>query len=127
MSFNLTDNIVKPGPKRKKFIRKGKQPDKHNNKKVQYNAQYCKKHNQYYADYLKACPICVGEQMSIHPQSLTADVIYGKTDMTLRQLCDRYGGNFQMDVERYSEIMKKYGVDPIKGKIRIRRKFNRKK
>lgn len=33
------------------------------NKKSKYNQQYCKKHNQYYADYLPECPICKGEKM----------------------------------------------------------------
>lgn len=28
-----------------------------------YKEQYCKKHNQYYADYMSDCPICIGERM----------------------------------------------------------------
>lgn len=28
-----------------------------------YTQQYCKKHDQHYADFLHACPICVGESM----------------------------------------------------------------
>jgi hypothetical protein len=32
-------------------------------KKPLYNEQYCKKHNQHYADFLRNCPICVGEEM----------------------------------------------------------------
>jgi hypothetical protein len=28
-----------------------------------YQEQYCKKHNQHYADFLHECPICAGEKM----------------------------------------------------------------
>jgi len=29
-----------------------------------YEEQYCKKHDQKYAGFLKECPICVGERMN---------------------------------------------------------------
>lgn len=30
-----------------------------------YNQQYCEKHKQQYADFLKQCPICAGEELAI--------------------------------------------------------------
>jgi hypothetical protein len=32
---------------------------------AEYNQQYCKKHKQYYADFLHQCPICRGEPMTV--------------------------------------------------------------
>jgi hypothetical protein len=30
-----------------------------------YREQYCEKHNQYYAEFLKECPICRGEKTKV--------------------------------------------------------------
>jgi len=35
--------------------------------------KYCKKHNQHYMNYLKKCPVCVGEKM----ESIPARKLYG--------------------------------------------------
>ena len=32
-------------------------------KKQKYREQYCKIHDQHYADFLSRCPICRGEEM----------------------------------------------------------------
>lgn len=35
-------------------------------KSEKYREQYCQKHDQHYADFLRECPVCVGEELR-HP------------------------------------------------------------
>jgi hypothetical protein len=46
-----------------RFYRRKRNGNKMKNK-PKYTQQYCKKHNQEYADYLHQCPICRGEKLS---------------------------------------------------------------